>query len=824
MEHEYITITGASEHNLKNCDVRIPRNQITVVTGVSGSGKSSLVFDTILKEAQRRFFYTLSHYSRQFVAVGQRPKVRSITGLSPAIGLAQFETRPSSRATVGTLTDLTELLGILFSRFADAHCPTHGLSTRALTHDEMVRRISETFAEQLVGICIPIAEKKLGGFAKELERFSEKGFVHVLIDGDVQALAPAPILDPKKRHTIKLIIDQLRVKPAPGDRLASSIKVAIEMGEGFVECIPLRGRNAFVLENLKRYSTAGSCPACGYSAPKLDARYFNPNSLGQCPACRGLGTQQAEDAEGDTRLPPICAACVGTGLTPECAHLRIADRSVLDFSLMPITDLHPPMASLLERADNPAMRRVLGQIVPLLEQLLNARLGYLHLSRRIRSLSGGEYGRLKLASILSERLRGVLYILDEPSQGLHPTELTYLQANLTRLKDAGNTIIIVDHDEYFIRAADWVVDLGPEGGAGGGQIVAAFSPKMADRYVDQSATAAFLCRSIDVPISRLVPAVSPEMIVIRDARLHNLQIPTAQFQVGALNVVEGVSGAGKTSLLLHTLLPNALARLAGNLEPQHCSSFELPRVIEAVERIDRNPIARSGASTPATYLDVFTAIRTLFGQLPDAQIMGFDARSFSLNAIGGRCEECGGRGELVLTMRFLPDARVPCPYCNGSRYKDSVLQVKYDGLSIADVLNLSISAAAQQFKNHRAIVRKLQVAIELGLGYLKLGQPTASLSGGEAQRLKLGTLSSKPLGARSLLIMDEPTLGLHHNDVVRLLKFVNRLTQDGTTVIVIEHNPDVIAAADWVVSLGPGSATDGGRLLYNGPYSRASAT
>ncbi len=816
--NEMIVIKGASEHNLKSIDLEIPRRKITVVTGVSGSGKSSLVFDTILAEAQRRFFHTLSYYTRQFLDMTTRPQFHVLKGLSPAIALAQMETQVSTRATVGTFSDIAELLGVIFARFGKRSCPRHGLATEAMSEDEILRLIEKKYDGQLIAICAPIVEQKKGQFRSRLNALAEKGYLKIYVDGKVMPLTPIPELEKDEKHTLKLVIDTLRVQESQRARLLRSLKLAFQESEGFVECSGLRKDGQFMSNAQALFSSKGGCSTCGFSWPNLDSRYFAINSLGRCVNCNGLGSlQEEDDDEAETLVHQSCTSCSGTGLSSQVSAITLHGKTLHELNLMPIRDLHSFLLGLREDAlaSNLAFKRVLDEVTTLSERIVNTGLGYLHLARRVRSLSGGEVGRLKLAGILSETLRGVLYILDEPSQGLHPKEINELLLNLTRLKELGNTVIIVDHDDFIIRNADLVVDLGPGGGAQGGQVVAAFAPQDAAKFREQSLTAAHLHTELNFPPSERPATKDEEFITVRKAQLHNLQIPQVRFLRKAFNVVCGVSGSGKTSLVMHTLYPQLISELNAQREKKVSR-----RELASIHLIDRKPLAKSTVSMPVTYLDAFTSIREIFAQVPDAQIRGLNLRSLSLHTEGGRCENCGGRGEIVMEMKFLPDARVRCEYCRGRRYRQEVLDVLYKGYSIADILDLTIAEACEVFKFHKAILKKLQPANELGLGYLKMGQPTASLSGGENQRLKLAPFMSGANLSNTVLILDEPTRGLHIQDIAALLKVLQGLVAKGTTVVCIEHSVDMIRHADWVVELGPGAADEGGRVIFEGELAK----
>ena len=837
-----IKVKGAFEHNLKGLNLEIERGQMTVVTGVSGSGKSSLAFDTILAEAQRRFFYTLSNYSRQFLDLGSRPAVESVSGLSPAIALAQNETMPSRRSTVGSLSDVSELLGVSFARFSEKVCPEHGQPTNSASVDEIASRILADFDGLTIVICVPLATEKKGNFATKLRKFASSGFARAYIDGEVRELTPVPDLVKEEKHTIKVFIDAVKVAERNRNRLIRSIAKTMELGGGFGEYFQAASAKTLNFAKGGGFSERGGCGLCGHTWPALDSRFFSPNSLGKCKSCNGYGAvDHFEDDEysyefeyedvgqlGTLDQESLrCPQCRGSGLDPRLSAITIAGRSALDCQQMSVSELRREVEAwrqLSSLAGNPAFLRVAEQIGGNLRRIEDLGLGYLQIMRRIRSLSGGESQRLKLAGILGESLRGVLYVLDEPSQGLHPVEIDRLCQMLAKIRDKGNTVLIVDHDETLMRHADWIVDLGPGGGARGGHLLAKFEPKKAAAFAKQSLTAKHLAKTYDNrPVGGALGALPKGRITVHQPRLHNLQMDRAEFVSGALNIVSGVSGAGKSSLVLAVLYENVDSVLQGKKSGQGEVAFRFCKKVTGlsdlknVRLITRKPIAKSSVSLPATYLDVFTGLRDLYGRLPESQVAGLTAASFSLAREGGRCESCKGRGEVSLQMRFLADARVRCHVCNGQRYRPHLLEIKYNGLNLSEVLELTIDEAVSHFKTFKIIQRRLAPALKLGLGYLKLGQPSSSLSGGESQRLKLVPFLAKQHSAGDLIILDEPTTGLHFEDVQKLLVSLRELVEAGSTVVLIEHNIDVAAAADWILDIGPGSAADGGQLLYAGP-------
>ena len=834
---KYINISGAFENNLKNCDIKIPKQSITIVTGVSGSGKSSLVFDTVLSSSQRNFFYTLSHYFRQFLDLGSRPKVRSISGLSPCISLAQNETLPSIRATVGTLTDIGELLGVLFaSHISKKYCPKHNVEVTGISKARIYEHIHEVVASNSfnTAICFPLVEKKKGNYKTKLESYYKKGFIRCFIDSSIYTLDNPPDLNKEQKHTIKIIVDILS-KTSSDKRLCSSVDTALEESGGIVECVDVEN-----IYNVQRFSTVEGCPICGFSWPRLNSRYFSANSLGKCSYCNGLGfnlksrsldaslknigeEESRSNVDQDTKLAledVACSHCKGTGLDSSLEFIKIHDKSILDLYSMSIGQLKSFLDELnREYSSNSVYEKLYSEIQNLIGKILELKLDYLTLSRRIWTLSRGELQRLKLSGILIENLRGIIYILDEPSQGLHPSEIDILIRALNELKQKGNTVILVDHDEMLMRASDHIIDLGPGGGSQGGRVVACFSPQEASLYKDISSTAKKLSeitgsdRGIKIQSSSLNSG--SDFIRILSPHYHNLKMNEFSFLKHGLNVITGVSGAGKSSCMNLVYKHIKLFLATGKTSSSQCK-IEGVDDIKKVELVDKKLVSKSSVSMPATYLDVFTDIRELYGSLPQAQISSIDSGSFSLMKDNGRCPECQGRGQVTLKMKFLSDARVICPVCGGKRYKPFLLDIKYNSLSIADVLDLNLEDALRHFTNHKSITKKLAPAVELGLGYLKLGLPTISLSGGEAQRLKIVPYLVKQNNSSTCIILDEPTSGLHFEDVAKLMGCLRKLTDIGTTVILVEHHPDVIRDADWIVDIGPGSSDRGGNLVYEG--------
>lgn len=811
-----IVLEGASEHNLKGIHLEIPKQAMTVITGVSGSGKSSLAFDTILAESNRRFFCTLSHYSRQFLELGNRPALKKIEGLSPAIGLSQNELLPSKRANIGTVTDLGEMLGVLFAKFGQQHCPTHQVPTEGLDDAAITEYIAEQFDQELIVLCAPVVEARRGKFTKELEGFASRGYLKVLLDREVIPLAPTPEIDSKKKHTLSLCVDFIKVKSSSANRLLRSVGVSLKEGNGVIEVYKVKSSTEIDWDSRTLYSQKSGCSECGFSWPRLDSRYFNPSSLGKCPVCDGMGKfEEGEDELQET----LCKACQGVGIDARLRHIRLGDYGIHDFFLMSMADLREALESLVfeNHHKKAAYLFLSGEIQRALNRFVEIGLGYLQIYRKVRSLSGGELQRLRLANILGEHLRNVIYVLDEPSQGLHPLEVERIVGVLHKLKHYGNTIICVEHDEHFMRSADLIVDLGPGGGQEGGQVVAAFQPSRASEFKSISATAKEIYESNSglggVSNQRSGHKEADGFFSLDQVSFRNLQSISVRFPKGGLSVIGGVSGSGKSSLL------TILKRMGSLSEGESCHYVGKPNGFEEVQSfayVERKPLGGGRNSFPATYLDIFKDLRELFAKLPESQIRGLTPGALSLSQEGTRCLECKGRGLKSLEMKFLADAEMICPLCNGRRYGPIVDGITYKGLSLPDVLQLSIKDAMAEFSTHKRIVRRLEPAFELGLGYLKLGQPSPTLSGGESMRLRLAPYLAKSNLEGHLLLLDEPTSGLHNLDVDRLVAKLHQLVEKGASVVVVEHHLKLILRSDWLIELGPDSAEKGGQVVFQG--------
>ncbi|MDE1176081.1 MAG: excinuclease ABC subunit UvrA [Edaphobacter sp.] len=922
----HITVRGARQHNLRNVSVSIPRNTLTVVTGLSGSGKSSLAFDTIYAEGQRRYVETLSAYARQFLDQMERPDVDAIDGLSPAISIEQKTTSRSPRSTVGTITEIYDYLRLLYASVGQPHCPNCHRSISRQSADQIVERIVALSPGERITVFAPIARGRKGEFREELEALDQQGF-RARVDGEIIEITDGMRLEKRKNHTIEAIVDRIILKPVPAEnasaaladappkydtrRLEASVAKALQMANGLV-LIGIQDPATRKQEETL-YSSSMACPDCGINVPKLEPRSFSFNSAyGACPECHGLGSiydfdpaktitdwskplldgamgpgsasqyllrlikLAAEKYKVDVRKPfeqltqeqqnlflygppkgeagrtgfhgifaylranledsksegyreymmqymsaTTCPRCQGKRLRPESLAVTVNSQSIADFTGMS-----------LERALGNARKmhftgrerliadRLQREVIERLEFLNAVGLGYLSLDRSAATLSGGEGQRIRLATQIGSRLRGVLYVLDEPSIGLHQRDNQRLISALENLRDLGNTVLVVEHDEDTIRKADYVLDLGPGAGKNGGYLIAAGTPDeiMAN---EASVTGKYLAGKIDI-VTRPTPGQAPRpltgnWITVENAHAHNLKDVTAHFPLGVMTVITGVSGSGK-STLVNDILYRALAKeLYGSREEpgQHGKVRGISQ-LDKVIQIDQSPIGRTPRSNPATYTGVFSAIRDLFAMLPESRERGYKPGRFSFNVQGGRCEACQGEGQRRIEMNFLPDVYVLCEVCNGRRYNQETLAVKFNGYSIADLLDLAIEDAVPVLKDIPAVNQRLQTLVDVGLGYIHLGQSATTLSGGEAQRMKLARELSKRQTGRTLYLLDEPTTGLHFDDVRKLLEVLHRLTDLGNSVMIIEHNLDIIRNADYILDLGPEGGEGGGQVIAYG--------
>ena len=835
-----IHIKGAREHNLKNLDVVLPRDRLVVVTGLSGSGKSSLSFDTIYAEGQRRYVESLSAYARQFLEQMGKPDVDSIEGLSPAISIEQKSTSHNPRSTVGTVTEIYDYLRLLFARVGRPFCVNCGQPITAQTVQQMVDAIGALPAGARFQILAPIVRGRKGEYRKELADARRAGYVRARVDGTIVGLDETITLDKQRKHTIEIVVDRLVMKDEESlqRRLADSVETALKLTQGLVGV--LTDENTVTL-----YSEQLACITCGVSYPEMAPRVFSFNSPhGACPACDGIGYEVSACPEGQEYSEHYrCPVCQGTRLKAESLAVKVGEKSIAEVTQLSIREAVPFFADLaLSERERMIGRRILKEIRERLEFLLNVGLDYLTLDRAAATLSGGEGQRIRLATQIGSGLVGVLYILDEPSIGLHQRDNHRLLQTLLRLRDLGNTVLVVEHDAATMRVADHIVDMGPGAGVYGGSIVTQGSPAEVMRHPG-SLTGQYLRgeKRVALPARTRRPQ---KFLTVAGADKHNLKSVNAKIPLGLLTCVTGVSGSGKSTLVLEVLFPSLSSLLShkpalsgarrrgaegpvlsgarrregeGKPRMEGCRALNGAAALDKVIDIDQSPIGRTPRSNPATYTGVFTFIRDLFAGLPESRVRGYRPGRYSFNVKGGRCEACQGGGLLKIEMHFLPDVYVTCEACKGRRYNRETLDVRHKGKSIADVLDMTVAEALDFFTHIPAIAKKLRTLADVGLHYIKLGQSATTLSGGEAQRVKLSRELSKRATGRTLYLLDEPTTGLHFADVQRLLDVLNRLVEHGNTVLVIEHNLDVIRNADWILDLGPDGGNAGGEIVDEGP-------
>ncbi|HLG47512.1 MAG TPA: excinuclease ABC subunit UvrA [Reyranella sp.] len=921
--HRFISIRGAREHNLKNVDLDLPRDQLVVITGLSGSGKSSLAFDTIYAEGQRRYVESLSAYARQFLELMQKPDVDSIEGLSPAISIEQKTTSRNPRSTVGTVTEIYDYLRLLFARVGIPYSPATGLPIESQTVSQMVDRVKAMAEGTRLYLMAPIVRGRKGEYRKDLLELQKKGFQRVKIDGKLYEINAAPALDKKYKHDIDVVVDRIVVKPDLGNRLADSIETALNLAEGLAVA-----ENADTGERTV-FSSRFACPVSGFTIEEIEPRLFSFNApQGACPACDGLGVKMFFDPEmvvPDDRLslaegaiapwadssgqyylqtlesiakhykvkmstpwkdlpkkvrdvilngsngesiamryddgirqyqttkpfegviPNLdrrwketdsswvreelerfqheakCETCNGARLKPEALAVKIAGLNVsqvTEFSIGEAVKWFLALDPKLTPKQREIAARILKEINERLGFLDNVGLSYLTLNRTSGTLSGGESQRIRLASQIGSGLTGVLYVLDEPSIGLHQRDNDRLLKTLTRLRDLGNTVLVVEHDEDAIRAADHLVDMGPGAGAHGGKVIAEGTPEEVMQN-SASLTGQYLSgfRQIPIPKDRREPRnTGNRWLTVKGAKANNLQNVTAAIPLGTFTCVTGVSGSGKSTLIVETLYKALAKRLNGAREhPGEHAGLDGVNHLDKIVDIDQSPIGRTPRSNPATYTGAFSPIRDWFAQLPESTERGYKPGRFSFNVKGGRCEACQGDGVIKIEMHFLPDVYVQCDVCKGKRYNRETLEIQFRSKSIADVLEMTVDEGCEFFKAVPVIRDKLLTLQQVGLGYIHIGQQATTLSGGEAQRVKLAKELSRRATGRTLYILDEPTTGLHFEDVRKLLEVLHRLVEGGNTVLVIEHNLEVIKTADWILDLGPDGGSGGGRLVAEGP-------
>jgi excinuclease ABC subunit A len=813
--HNSIVIKGAREHNLKNIDVIIPRDRLVVITGLSGSGKSSLAFDTIYAEGQRRYVESLSAYARQFLEQMGKPDVDSIEGLSPAISIEQKSTSHNPRSTVGTVTEIYDYLRLLFARVGRPSCFQCGEEITAQTVQQMVDAIGLLPEGSKFQLLAPIVRGRKGEYRKELLDMRRAGYVRARVDGQLVDLGEDISLDKQKKHTIEIVVDRLVMKQgeAMDRRLADSVETSLKLAGGLVGVLTDNGKVSLYSEKL-------ACIRCGVSYPEITPRVFSFNSPhGACPACDGIGyamTPGSQDDEDFTLLEP-CEICKGARLRPESLSIKLATQSIAEVTHLSVRAAADFFGSLkFTERELVIAHRILKEIRERLGFLVNVGLDYLTLDRAAATLSGGEGQRIRLATQIGSGLVGVLYILDEPSIGLHQRDNRRLLQTLLRLRDLGNTVVVVEHDAETMMAADHLLDMGPGAGTHGGQVIAQGTPTDVMGNLD-SLTGAYLRGTQMVSLPRR-QRKAKGLLSIVGAKKHNLKGVTAKIPLGLLTCVTGVSGSGKSTLVLEVLF-HSLSQLLYQKKPKIDGCKELLGVeaLDKVIDIDQAPIGRTPRSNPATYTGLFGFIRDLYSNLPESRVRGYKPGRYSFNVKGGRCEACQGDGLIKIEMHFLPDVYVTCEVCKGQRYNRETMEIHHKGKSIADVLNMTVDDAVEFFEHIPFIKRKLDTLHDVGLHYVKLGQSATTLSGGEAQRVKLSReLSKRPTG-RTMYILDEPTTGLHFADVQRLLDVLDRLVEAGNTVVVIEHNLDVIKNADWIIDLGPEGGDRGGEIVAEGP-------
>ncbi len=823
-----IQVRGARTHNLHNIDVDIPRNRLVVITGVSGSGKSSLAFDTLLAEGQRQYVQSLSLYARQFFEQMERPDVDRIDGLQPTIAIDQKPAAPNPRSTVGTITEVYDYLRLLMARVGTVLCPACGTPIAQQTLAEIEQTIRGLPAETRVMILAPLVRGRRGAQREAIESIQKAGFVRARIDGATYSLDEIPTLAPQKMHDIEAVVDRLVIRDGIDARLGESVRLAARHGEGVVIIVYQSKGAANDAWQERLLNTRYACPRCQTSVGEIEPRTFSFNSpYGACPACHGLGVIKlnagGSPASKSTDEPSVataevCADCQGTRLRPEARACRLGGLAIHEITAFSVTNAITFFRELAFADDQrPVAEPIVTEIVRRLAFLDRVGTEYLTLDRTADTLSGGERQRVRLATGIGSGLVGVLYLLDEPSIGLHPRDNDRLIAALRDLQQQGNTVVVVEHDEALMRSSDHLIDMGPGAGHLGGHVVAQGTPDAVGR-LESSLTGAYISgrQEIPVPTERRRPAKS-RVLQLSGATANNLQDVDVEIPLGLFVCVTGVSGSGKSSLVVDTLA-RALARKLNGAEARPAPHRSLRGVnqLERLVEVDQTPIGRTPRSNPATYTGVWDDIRRVFAGTKQARQRGYGAGRFSFNTKGGRCDACEGQGVRRVAMNFLPDLEVTCPVCHGARFNRQTLAVHYRERSIADVLALNIREAAEFFANHESIHRVLMTLVDVGLGYVTLGQPSTTLSGGESQRTKLATELARPSAGQTLYILDEPTTGLHSDDIRRLLVVLSRLVDQNNSMLVIEHNLDVIKTADWVIDLGPEGGAGGGRIVAAG--------
>lgn len=844
--NDFITIKNAREHNLKSISIQIPRNKITVLTGLSGSGKSSLAFDTIYAEGQRRYIDSLSSYAKNFLDQLKKPDLDSITGLSPALAIDQKSAGTNPRSTVGTITEIYDYLRLLFAKVGVPECPTHHIPVESQTPQDMLEGVLRLGDGTKVFILAPMAQNKKGEFLNEFQKWFKKGFIKAKIDGVFVELDKAKKLTKTKAHNIDLVVDQIVVKESVRTRIAESLNTAIQMADGQVIIETTQGKRTL-------FSLKSSCPVCGFAFPELEPRLFSFNNpRGYCETCKGLGTldfteeevysegsegmrtlsqvkysyknqNQTDDDEEQSFEPDIrdCPDCRGSRLKPESLNIKINDKNIVELAALNLTELKDWLDDYaknrkLKEREKYLAEKIIAQIQSRIQYLLQVGTGYLSLSRSARTLSGGESQRIRLATQVGSSLIGILYVMDEPSIGLHPRDHHRLLKVIKELRDRGNTVLLVEHDEDTIRSSDFVVDLGPGAGKFGGAILAQGTPDEIEKN-KKSITGQYLSGAKKIPVPSNRRMGNGKFIEIKGASGNNLKNVNVKIPLGLFLCVTGVSGSGKSTLIMDTLYKHLAAQFyRAQVKPSPFDSITGLENIDKVIEIDQKPIGRTPRSTPATYIGLLPVIRELYAQLPESKLRGYGPGRFSFNTKGGRCETCQGHGQIRMEMHFLTDVYVPCDVCGTQRYNKETLAIKFKDKNISDVLNMAVTEALDFFKSHPLIYKKLETLNRVGLSYMTLGQSSTTLSGGEAQRVKLSKELSKRSTGKTLYILDEPTTGLHFEDIRKLVELLQELTEQGNTVLVIEHNLEVIKTADFVLDLGPDGGNGGGEIVAMG--------
>lgn len=808
---EEIKILKAAQHNLKKIDVTLPRNKLIVITGPSGSGKSSLAFDTLFAEGQRRYIECLSAYARQYIEQMEKPEVEAIEGISPSISIDQKTISSNPRSTVGTVTETYDFLRLLFARVGMPHCPRCGRRVSTQTSQQILEKISESFPAEKVKILSPVVKGRKGEYLRLFERMQKKGFIRSRIDGQIREMDEDIVLEKTKKHHIEVLIDEIDVNPLSLDRLKEAVDRALELSEGDLLLLKEDGKEFYYSLNLL-------CPYCEISLPELEPRSFSFNSpYGACPKCQGLGFQSISDEWGDSVLSDEpCSRCEGSRLREESLAVKVGGCNIFELSDLPVDKLIENLSSLEFTASHKIIAdKILKEILPRLRVMKDLGMSYLQLTRPSASLSGGEARRVRLATQVGAKLRGVLYVLDEPTIGLHQSDNSKLISLLKEIRDQGNSVVVVEHDEQTIRAADFLLDLGPGAGEEGGWKVAegtlaqilSSSESLTTKYLTGE-------RTIPVPAKRRKPK---GWLTILKASEHNLKQIDAKIPLSVLTAVTGVSGSGK-STLVYDILFKALSNIlykAKQKPGQHESILGIEQINKVIS-VDQKAIGRTPRSNPATYTGIFTALRQLFSMTQEARIRGYSASRFSFNLSGGRCEECQGAGARKIEMHFLPDVFVTCERCRGDRYNRETLAVQYKGKSIAEYLRMTVDESYPFLKAHPLLKRKLEILRRVGMGYIRLGQPAPTLSGGEAQRIKLTKELGRKNTGNTLYLLDEPTTGLHFDDVRKLLEVLAELVELGNTIVIIEHNLDVIKVSDYIIDMGPDGGEAGGSIVAQG--------